>query len=268
MTRPLPRLIGMVHLLPLPGAPRWAGSLDLVVERAIRDALALARGGMDGILVENYADVPFLKGRVGPETCAAMTRVALEVMRALESDGFPRATLPIGVNVLRNDPGTALAVAHATGCAFIRVNVHTGVAHTDQGTLEGDAAGTLRERSRLGADAIRIAADVHVKHATPPHGETLEQAARDARDRGLADILIVSGAGTGLPTDPDRLRRVRGAVPGAPLWVGSGVTPATVRETLTLADGVIVGSALQDGGIPGSPVDPARVEALVRKATG
>jgi uncharacterized protein len=256
--RPAPRgVVGMIHLLPLPGSPRWAGSMEAVVRRAVTDARALAAGPVDALLVENYGDAPFLPGPVPAETVAALA-VAVAAVR----DASDR---PVGVNVLRNDAATALAVAAATGCRFIRVNVHTGSMYTDQGLIHGQAGQTLRTRARLAPD-VAILADVMVKHAASPPGLDLARAARDAWDRGLADALIVSGAGTGEPTPLDDVRLVKDRLPAAPVLVGSGVTAATVRQTLDVADGVIVGTALQDP--PGGPVDPARVEALLAAARG
>src|SRR5260221_195002 len=132
-------VIGMVHLAPLPGAPLYEGSLQDVLARALADAEALAAGGVDAIAVENFGDRPFRKSRVDPETIAAMTRVITELARSV--------ALPFGVNVLRNDASAALAIAAATGAAFIRVNVHTGAVVADQGIIEGEAAETLRRRS-------------------------------------------------------------------------------------------------------------------------
>jgi uncharacterized protein len=273
---PVPRLVGMVHLRPLPGSTRWlegvaAGarpSMEAVLDRARADALALVEGGMDGLLVENFGDLPFAPGRVSAETCAAMTLAVAAVLEVA-------AGYPVGVNVLRNDAQTALAVAGVTGADFIRVNVHTGTMFTDQGILHGTADATLRARAASGLGAppeggpprVGIAADVHVKHATPPSGASLEEAARDARARGLADILVVSGAGTGRPVDRERLARVREAVPGVPLWVGSGVTADTVADLLQVADGVIVGSALQREGRAGGGVEVERVQRFVEAAT-
>src|SRR5688500_10743558 len=134
-------VFGMVHLLPLPGAPLWGGSMDELIEAATRDAKAIFEGGCDGVVVENFGDRPFFPTRVPPETVAAMARVVAEVGRAV--------TLQIGVNVLRNDAHSALAIASATGAAFIRVNVHTGAMVTDQGIIEGTAAETLRLRASL-----------------------------------------------------------------------------------------------------------------------
>lgn len=250
-------LLGMVHLLPLPGSPRWGGSLRAVLEAALEDAKVLEAGGMDGCLVENYGDAPFTPGAADPATVAAMAAV-LTGLRQVTS-------LPRGVNVLKNDARAALAVAAATGATFIRVNIHVGAVVADQGIIQGDAYGTLRYRRLLSAD-VKIFADVLAKHGAPLAPLDVEQEARDAAYRGLADALIVSGKGTGEPTDLARLQAVRRAVPDRPVLVGSGATPETVRRLLEVSDGVIVGTSLKRDGKLANPVDPARVEALVRAA--
>jgi len=250
-------LVGMVHLLPLPGSPRWAGSLDAVAERAVADARALAAGGFHACLVENYGDAPFTAGRVDPATVAAMAVVVAEVRRAV--------SCPVGVNVLKNDASAALAVAAATGAAFVRVNVHVGAVVADQGLVQGDAYTTLRYRRLLGT-ATRLFVDVGGKHAVPLAPVELEQVARDAAERALADALVVSGPATGHATDPGDVKRVRAVAPDHPLLVGSGVTPETIGQLLAVADGVIVGTWLKREGRMANPVDPARVAALARAA--
>ena len=181
-------LFGMVHLLPLPGAPLYGGSIDEVLDAALRDAQAIATGGCDGIVIENFGDKPFFRGRVPAETVAAMTRVINEIVGQVK--------VPIGVNVLRNDALSALAIAAAVGAAFIRINIHSGAMLTDQGIIEGDSAATLRLRASLAPD-VMIFADHMVKHAMPMVPLDEAQAAKDLRHRGLADAVIVSGAETG-----------------------------------------------------------------------
>jgi len=171
--------------------------------------------------------------------------------------------LPIGFNVLRNDACDALALSAVCRGAFIRVNVHTGAMLTDQGLIEGNAYETLRYRQQV-CPRTQIFADVHVKHAVPLGNWTIEDAARDTVERGLADALIVSGAGTGLAADVADVERVRRTAPAAKVLLGSGVTIANVRDFLPAADGFIVGSSLKLGGKLSSPVDPKRVAALVR----
>ena len=260
------RLIGVVHLLPLPGAPRFGGSMARVIEAALRDAEALERGGADAIIVENFGDVPFRPGRVDAETVAAMG-LAVRAVRE-------RCALPIGVNVLRNDARSALGIAAATGATFVRVNVHTGAAVTDQGVIRGEADATLRAAAALFPDpATRpwILADVHVKHAAPLGASELGRAALDTHLRGLADGLIVSGAGTGAGTAPKDLERVRAVLPDVPLFVGSGFTPESAPELCDAGGapfGAIVGTYLKESGDVTRPVDPARVAAVAECLKG
>ena len=251
-------VIGMVHLVPLPGSPRWAGSMRDVIAAALADARALIDGGVDALLVENFGDAPFTPGRVEPATVAAMSVVAVEVRRE-----FPRTRL--GLNVLKNDARAALGVAAAVGAEFIRVNVHAGAVLADQGVVQSDAYGTLRDRRLLGVD-VAIVADVGGKHAVPLAPVETEQMARDLVHRGLADALVVSGAATGQATPLGEVKRVRSAVPDIPLLIGSGVTAETAAELLSVADGLIVGTSVKRDGDVRQPVDRARVEKLVAAA--
>lgn len=258
-----PAVIGMVHLMPLAGSPRFGGDLPAIYDLALRDAMALAEGGVHGIMVENFGDVPFFPGSVPPETVAQMSVIVARLREALAGGG-----LPMGVNVLRNDGLSALAVAQASGASFVRVNVLCGARVADQGVLQGIAHDLLRKRASLGAGAIRIFADVDVKHSAPLAGRevALEDDVADTLIRGLADALIVSGSGTGKKTDPDHVRRVKLAAGAtAPVFVGSGITAETVEAFLTHADGFIVGTAFKRGGRVDEPVEVSRVRELVRR---
>ena len=252
-------VIGMVHLRPLPGSPSWQGSLQRVLGQAREDAESLVSGGVNGIIIENFGDTPLHKCMVGPHTVAAMTRAVIEIQRI--------ADVPLGVNVLRNDAMSALAIAAATGARFIRVNVHTGAMVADEGLIEGQAAETLRYRRNLEVD-IKIFADVLVKHASPLANQELSDAARTARERGLADALIVSGSRTGEATLLEDVVAVREAVPDVPVLVGSGISETNLRELLQTADGAIVGTNLKKDGNVLNPVDPGRVRRLVQLAQG
>ncbi len=246
-------LIGVVHLLPLPGSPRFGGVIQDVLELAVADARAYEKGGAKAVIIENFGDMPFTAGSVEPETIAAMARVGAAVRDAIR--------LPVGFNVLRNDARAALGLAAACGGSFIRVNVHTGAMLTDQGIIQGKAYETLRVRSHLCAQ-VQILADVHVKHAVPLGEESLADAARDASERGLADALIVSGQGTGLPALPADAETVRGICPRTPVVIGSGFSLENAREFLPWINGAIVGTSLKKDGRVGNPVDAARVKAL------
>lgn len=250
-------LIGMVHLPPLPGAPGYHMPVTAIGEHAVREANLLCAAGFDAVLVENFGDAPFFGRRVPPQTLAALAVVTADVVRSV--------ACPVGINVLRNDARAALAVCAAAGARFFRVNVHVGAMLTDQGWIEGDAARTVRVRQRLVPGAALLA-DVHVKHAAPPHGWTLEQAAQDTWRRGRADALVVSGTATGAATEVARVAAVRRAVPEAVILIGSGLDPENAAALLAVADGAIVGSAVQHDGRAGHGVDPERARALVAAA--
>jgi membrane complex biogenesis BtpA family protein len=246
-------LIIVVHLLPLPGSPRWGGNFKKVLRSALDDARASADGGADAVVIENFGDVPFHKDEVPAETTAAMAVLGAAVREAVR--------LPIGFNVLRNDGRAALALCGSCGGDFIRVNVLSGAMVTDQGIIEGCACTVTRLRPQLAAH-VKILADVHVKHGSPLANVPVEIAARDTFERGLADALIVSGTGTGQATSLEDVQRVRSACPQVPILIGSGVTAANAASYLQLADGLIVGTWVKRDGKLSKPIDRDRVAAL------
>ena len=247
-------VIGVIHLLPLPCSARWQGSLSAVVERAIQEATALASGGANALIVENFFDVPFAKDRVDPAVVSAVSLI-VERLRHL-------VALPIGINLLRNDAHSALAVAACTGAQFIRVNVLTGVMATDQGLIEGQAHSLMGYRRQLGCD-VKVFADVLVKHAVPLGTPNLTTAVQETLHRGLADGVIVSGWATGSPPPQEELALAKAAAGSAPVLIGSGATPDNISNLIQSADGVIVSSSLKRRGQIEQPIDPSRVRQFV-----
>lgn len=247
-------IIGVVHLLPLPTSPRWGGSLKAVINRAEQEATALASGGVDGIIVENFFDAPFTKECVDPAVVSAMTLVVNRLMHLV--------TLPIGINVLRNDARSAMAIATCTQAQFIRVNVLTGVMATDQGIIEGKAHELLRYRRELGSE-VNILADVLVKHARPLGSPNLTTAVQETIERGLADAVILSGWATGSPPTLEDLELASAAARGTPVFIGSGATWENIPQLMQAVDGVIVSSSLKRKGQIEQPIDPIRVSQFV-----
>lgn len=250
-------IIGVVHLLPLPTSPRWGGSLKAVIDRAEQEATALASGGVDGIIVENFFDAPFPKNQVDPAVVSAMTVVVQRIQNMV--------TLPIGINVLRNDAKSAMAIASCVRAQFIRVNVLSGVMATDQGLIEGEAHHLLRYRRELGSD-VKIFADVLVKHARPLSSPNLSVAVQDTIERGLADAVILSGWATGSPPNREDLELASQAAGGTPVFIGSGASWENVATLLGAADGVIVSSSLKRHGRREQTIDPIRVSQFVEAA--
>ena len=253
-------LIGMVHLLPLPGSPGWtrggAPEIQRMLDRAKRDAEALLTGGCDALLVENMHDLPYLRGAVHPETVAAMTLGAAAVA------GFG---VPFGVQLLAAANREALGVALASGASFIRAEAFAYAHVADEGWLDASAGELLRARANLLAvpKDVRVFADIKKKHAA--HAVTADLSIGDVAKGSAfagADALIVTGGATGSPATLEDVIAAREA--GLPVVVGSGITPSNARAFADEAEALIVGTSLKEHDDWRRPVDPARVEALAR----
>lgn len=250
-------LIGTVHLDPLPGAPRYEGQpMSSIISRAVSDALRYVEGGIDGVIVENEGDIPFLKpDLVGPETVAAMSVVTHEVVRAVG--------IPVGVLCLANANLQSLAVAKATGAQFIRANQWVNAYVANEGYVEGNAAVALRYRAAIHARDVVVFADVHVKH-----GSHAIVADRDVKQLTYdteafdADVLIVTGQRTGDPTPVTEVQDVA-SVASRPILVGSGLNEGNAVDLLSVADGAIVGSAMKENGVWWERVSVDRTRAIV-----
>ncbi|MGK7944157.1 MAG: photosystem I biogenesis protein BtpA [Microcystaceae cyanobacterium] len=247
-------IIGVVHLLPLPTSARWGGDLTAVIERAEQEATALAAGGVDGLIIENFFDAPFAKDQVDPAIISAMTLIVDRIQNLV--------VIPVGINLLRNDAISSMAIATCVQAQFIRVNVLTGIMATDQGLIEGKAHELLTYRRNLGAD-VAILADVLVKHASALGTPNLSATVQDTIERGLADAVILSGGVTGSPPSLEDLKLASTAANGTPVLIGSGASWDNIGQLMQAADGVIVASSLKRYGRITEAVDPIRVAQFV-----
>ncbi|NMC05595.1 MAG: BtpA/SgcQ family protein [Candidatus Lokiarchaeota archaeon] len=265
--------IGMIHLLPLPGSPGFDEfeGLQAVIDRAEQELDIYVKAGMSGAIFENFGDAPFFPGRVPPETVASMTRVVTSCVN--DVDPFSaNESFSLGINVLRNDPVSALAISKAVGAQFVRVNVHAGVAATDQGIINGTAHETLRYRKAIGADNVHIHADVRVKHATSLLQRSVVQESLDLVTRAMVDGgLIFTGESTGIQPADDVLAQlldVKKALPKTKLFLGSGVSAENIAALTKLAgnslDGCIVGTSIKEKCDVRNPVDAGRVRELLK----
>ena len=185
-------------------------------------------------------------------------------MTALAAEIRVRCPIPLGINVLRNDGLSALAVAVASHASFIRVNVLCGARIADQGLLQGIAHELLRERANLNARSLQIWADVDVKHSAAITARPIEEEVHDMVDRSGCDALIVSGTATGRPTDLETVRAVKTAAGHTPVLIGSGVTAESVPKLVKFSDALIVGTSLKRDGLARGPVELDRVRQLVQ----
>ena len=248
---------GVVHLKSLPGSSGNYLTLDEIIELAQEDVNSLLFGGVDGLIIENFGDIPFTKDDVSKRTIASFTKV-------VENIEYDR-DVKVGINVLRNDGIAALSIAEATNADFVRINVLNNVMmYTDQGIIEGKAHEIAEFKNTLNKD-IDIYADVFVKHAVPPEGSKIENHTEELIERAGADVVIVTGDGTGHQIDIEDLSKVRDIVPQGRLAIGSGVNVENVDDYVDLADILIVGTSFKVDHDVSKRVDQRSVEQLIQK---
>jgi uncharacterized protein len=249
-------LIAMCHLHALPGRP-WhdvAAGIDGIVERLARDVAALQDAGVDGLLFCNEHDIPY-QLQVGHEAVAAMA-AAIGRLRA-------ELRLPFGVDLLW-DPRAALAVARATGAAFVR-EVFTGVYESDMGLMAPSLGELAAYRHAIGADGVALFSNLTPEFSRSVSGRPVAERARSAAFLGV-DALLVSGQMAGVSAELDDLREAKDAAPAVPVLANTGVTEENLGRILKVADGVIVGTSLKVDRMIWNPVDPDRARRLVELA--
>jgi len=248
-------LIGVIHVEALPGTPANQCDVSAIAASAVAEARIYAAAGFHGLMIENTHDRPYLKRSVGPEISTAMAVIGAEVRRAV--------SLPLGIQILAGANLPALAVAHACGASFVRVEGFVFAHVADEGVIESSAGELLRYRRVIGASNVRVFADIKKKHSA--HAITADvdivETAR-AAEFFQADGVIVSGVATGSAADAEEVRAVSQAV-AIPTLVGSGITPENLSG-FAAAQGFIVGSSVKRDGVWSSPLDEGRVRAVVR----
>lgn len=248
-------LIGMLHVGALPGTPSASQTVETLIQQALAEARIYQDAGFTALAIENMHDRPYLKGGVGPEITAAMTAIAREVKR--------ETGLPLGIQVLAAANREALAIAHASGADFVRVEGFVYAHVADEGVIESCAGELLRYRRQIGAERVLIFADIKKKHSA--HAVTADVSVVEtakAAEFFLADGVIVTGATTGEPASADEVREVVGST-RVPVLVGSGITPQNLSR-FAAAHGFIVGSSVKQGGLWCNAMDREAVRTLAR----
>ncbi|KAF4521374.1 hypothetical protein B566_EDAN006963 [Ephemera danica] len=254
-------VIGMIHVGALPGTPCYEGSVSKLIDRACEEAEIYQSCHIDGVLVENMHDIPYIQAsELQPETVAFMTRLCTEVRKILA------ASIPCGVQVLAGGNKEALAVAAASRLQFIRAEGFVFGHVADEGYIDACAGSLLRYRKHIGAQDVLVFTDIKKKHSA--HAVTsdvsIEETAK-AAEFFLSDGVIVTGSATGQPADCSELQRVRDSV-RLPVLVGSGASLRNLHQYAQHADAVIVGTNIKTNGRWQNPVEKSRVAAFLEES--
>lgn len=254
-------VVAMVHFPPTPGSPLFdaEGGIEQIMDSVLRDARALSENGVRTVMFCNEGDRPYQQN-VGYATPVTMASV---VARVVDELGIKR----FGVDVLW-DPKAALALAKATGASFLR-EVFTGLYAGDTGFWATDCGEALRYRKLIDAEDVALLFNINAEFASSLDSRQVAAIAKSVRFSSLADVLCVSGAMTGMETPVDTLRKVKEAVGDeTPVFANTGVNRDNVKEILSVADGVVIGTHLKVDGNTWNPVDPERVRRFMDTVGG
>ncbi len=253
-TKPKP-IIGMIHVQALPGTPGHRFSVREIINQAKEEAKTYLESGIDGIIVENMHDIPYVNGEVGHEVSTLMSIIAYEVKNVTGS--------PIGIQILAAANMHALAAAHAAGIDFIRAEGFVYAHIADEGFMNSDAGNLLRYRRHIEAEDVLIMTDIKKKHASHAiTGDVDIKRTAKAAEFFLSDGLIVTGQSTGIEADLKEVKQVR-AASRLPMLIGSGITPENINEYVPYCDGFIVGSYFKKDGLWQNAPDPMRIKKLL-----
>ncbi|MBR0461456.1 MAG: BtpA/SgcQ family protein [Erysipelotrichaceae bacterium] len=247
-------VVGMVHLLPLPGSVGFCGDLDKVYKAAEKDLKALIEGGCNAVIIENFGDVPYAQNN----SLIAVTSFAVIATKLRKL-----TKLPMGINFQYNDIEAEWALAYACGYDFIRVEVLAENRCGPNGILEAAGPKLMRIRAQYPKDIV-ILADVNVKHTFPLTDQPLDFTIESCIEGG-ADALILTGITTGKSPSVEDALNFKKMAHNMPVFVGSGVNKDNAKEFFEIIDGAIVGSSFKKGGNVNNPVDLLRVKTFIKQ---
>lgn len=226
--RPKP-IMAMLHLK---GENR-----DDILARAVREADIYAAGGVDAMIVEDY---------YGDST---------DVERVLAVLARERPHYIIGVNVLDNF-AKSYALAAQYGAKFMQVDSICG--HL---TRANESAYFAMIDSYRRGGSVAVIGGVRFKYQPYLSGRSL---AHDlALGRQYCDAIAVTGSGTGIDTDMQKIHEFRAILGDFPLVIGAGMTVAQVADKLAVADAAIVGSTFKDTRKDSGEVSAAHVQEFM-----
>ncbi len=240
------RLVGVIHLPPLPGAVNYRGdSVRAMADAAAEDARILAAAGFTDVMIQDASDEP-QPVTVDSPAVAALSAIGAVVRRATD--------VSLGVVIGHNDGAASVAVAHAIEAQFVRVKVLTGVSTGPTGWIEGCSMQVGMMKRLLGSD-VEVWADAHEATSRAITGD-VRWAAAEATSFGGADKVIVT-RDSGVADAIDDIAAVRSALGrDIDILIGGRVSALTLEAAMRGSDGAILGSALKDGNSYDARIDP------------
>lgn len=202
-------ILAMIHL---------SGDREIRMQRALEEIEILEGEGVDGIIVENYhGDVEDMKN---------------VLFHLNDYKGL------LGLNVLPNEYELAFQMADEFNADFIQLDF---VAGTYNRSKSIDEQRYFEIKNKY--PDISVLGGVWPKYYEPAKDSILKDDVEIGMKR--AEAIVVTGEGTGKQTPLEKIKEFRKILGEHPLIIGAGLTPLSVVEQLSIADGAIVGSCFK-----------------------
>ena len=243
-------VIGMVHLLPLPGNPAYRGDRETIEKWAIEDAHTLIDSGVDAIMVENFND--------GPQYSTEIPLSSYSLMLSIVAKIRDFCKLPLGVNIEMNAFEQEWMMAYATHADFTRIEAFVDNRAGSFGFIEA-ASTPLAQLMKDYPSDTALLTDVRTAETYGCPEVPINELAQNARNHDSSAVIVTEND-HGNHVTVDGVKSMREVMGDFPIIVGAGVHPDNVLDYLKFADGVIVGRGFQKG----DRVDPELVTSFMK----
>jgi len=244
------KVIGMVHLLPMPGNASYRDNKEEIIRNAIEDAHTLIECGVDAISLENFSDWPQYSTEVPLEAYSLMLRIATEIKSF--------CPIPFGVNIEMNAFVQEWAMAYAVDADFIRLEAFVDNRAGSFGYIEACSTPLAKLMKDYPAKTM-LFTDVHTAETYGVPDVPINELAQNAINHDSHAIIVTENDKCKKITVED-VKSMREAIGDFPIIVGAGVKAETVLDYLEYADAVIVGRGFKTG----ERVDPAKVKEFMK----
>lgn len=237
-------IYGVIHLAPLPGTPFYHfNSFENILEKAIKSALTLQKGGATGALIQTVDRVYSESDLCDPARVSSLAIISDQIRKQ------SRADFRVGLEVMPADILTSLGISLISKLDFIRSSNFVSSFNKSMSELSQiNAYNAIKYRKQIGAESIHIIADIYSRHNI--HNHPITSMAEIALRCGANAVSFTSGSDQRNVQWCDELKK---HIPKAKVYLSGNTTYKNVANLLQHFDGAFVGRDFEDQKWGGQP---------------
>ena len=176
------RVVGMVHLQPMPSNASYKGNNEEIEQRALADAKTLMDNGVDAIMLENFSDWPQYSTEIPLESYSLMLNIATKIKMMI-------GDIPFGVNIEMNAWKQEWLMAYAVGADFIRVEAFVDNRAGSFGMIEACSTQMMDLMKQFPAKT-KLFTDVHTAETYGFPNVPINELAQNAINHESSAIIV------------------------------------------------------------------------------